>query len=376
MSDAAFSSGPAALAGLDPDKVELLRSRVELEIERGWLPSAQYALAVDGRLEVFESVGKTSGRTRYVLQSAGRPILASIVWKLMSDDALDVSAAVADIIPEFATNGKEIVTVEQVLTHRAGLARAPIRYPDMIDRAKRLEAMGRWRLTAVPGEHVEYHLTSSGWIIAEIVERLTGLDLPTYVRRVIAEPLGLDTIELGVPVERQDGTVAPFVAVDVPEGTFEVDPFGPWVFDDPAFLAAGEPSHAFVATARDVALLFQAMYHHPMWNRTVVRDAARTRVSAAPAGDSRYGGSEVTTNFALFVNVRGDLGRPGLPASSSPAAFGHLGASSQFCFMDPETGLSFAFLTNGYPATGYDSTARGQNRMSVIGELAADCLRR
>ena len=63
-----------------------------------------------------------------------------------------------------------------------------------------------------------------------------------------------------------------------------------------------------------------------------------------------------------------------LPAGASDAAFGHGGAPSQISFCDPEVGLSFAFVTNGYPVAGYDRTRSGRNRTLVISNMAADCV--
>ena len=68
---------------------------------------------------------RATPRTRYVLQSAGRPVIAAAVWKLLGDGGIELDARVADVIPEFGTNGKEVVTIRQVLTHTGGFPMAP-----------------------------------------------------------------------------------------------------------------------------------------------------------------------------------------------------------------------------------------------------------
>jgi CubicO group peptidase (beta-lactamase class C family) len=358
---------PRALAeprsvGIDPARLELLLRRARLDVEQGQLPSAQIALGRAGRLVAFEALGKARPDTRYVLQSAGRPVIAAAVWKLLGEGGIELDARVADLIPEFGTNGKEVVTVRQVLTHTGGFPMAPLGFPKMKDRAARLAAFSRWRLDWPPGSQLEYHLTSAAWVIAELVERATGMSLPEYLRKEIARPLGL-TLDLGVPVAEQ-GNVARFTATDAKDGEFEVDPWGPWYLHDAEVLAAGEPSHSVVATAADIALLFQALYHSGLWTAEAVAEGTRVQVDMKLAGSYGAVGSQI--RMGLYVLVGG-------PATASPAAFGHGGASTQMCWCDPESGISFAFVTNGYPIAGYDRTRAGLNRIALLGALAFDC---
>src|SRR5215471_9739814 len=109
-----------------PARLDLLLRRVALEVDRGFLPSAQCAVAHEGRLLAFETFGAAPGAARYVLQSVGRSVVAGMVWRLMGDGLLDPAWRVGDLVPEFATNGKEVVTLEQVLTHTGGFPNAGI----------------------------------------------------------------------------------------------------------------------------------------------------------------------------------------------------------------------------------------------------------
>jgi CubicO group peptidase (beta-lactamase class C family) len=352
----------AASMGVHRGRLDVLLERVRQDVEHGPLPSAQIAVAKDGRAVAFATYGDANPATRYITQSAGRPLLAACAWKLMSDGLLDVDQTVATVIPEFGANGKDAVTYRQVLTHTGGFPMAPIRYPAMRDRAQRLQAMAKWRLTSEPGTAMEYHLTSAAWVIADTVEALTGLTLPDYLRNVISDPLGLD-LELGVPPERQADTVAPIVAIgDVPDD-WEPDPWGPWFFRDPEVLAAGEPSHTICSTALDTVLLFQAMYHTDLFDPDVIAFATST-VAEMPI-DMGHGAALAAKG--LFVNIEG-------PPTASPSTWGHGGAPSSLTWHDPEVDLSVAFYTNGYPATGYDVGRSGRNRSTVISTLAADVL--
>ncbi|MGB8391701.1 serine hydrolase domain-containing protein, partial [Mycobacterium sp.] len=186
----------------DQRRLDVLMDRVRLEVENGALPSAQLAVHVDGQEYAFETFGDATPATRYVLQSTGRTVVAGVLWKLISDGLLDIARPVASYIPEFATNGKDAVTVEQVVTHVGGFPLAPLGYPAMLHREARLEAFAKWRLTYEPGTELQFHLTSAAWVIAELCERLTGQPIRDYLRSLTAL-LGLDSIEIGPPVERQ-----------------------------------------------------------------------------------------------------------------------------------------------------------------------------
>ncbi|HEV8064886.1 MAG TPA: serine hydrolase domain-containing protein [Acidimicrobiales bacterium] len=357
--------------GIDPERLSLLIDRVRLDVERGPLPSAQLAVARDSRLVCFETFGDATSWTRYILQSVGRVVVASILWKLIGEGLVDVSEPVADIVPSFGTNGKDKVTVEQIASHVAGLPFAPLGYPKMLDREQRQAAFSRWQLSYEPGSRLQWHLTSSAWIIAEITEVRTGLAFPDYLRTRIAEPLGL-TLELGVSPADQADSVAPMVLIGNGRED-EIDPWGAWYLRDPKVLAAGEPSHSIVGTAADVALHAQGVLNSGLWTPEALQEGITIRVSMAPAGEQVYGGSPEVVNVGLFANVKGEHGAM-VPATGSARTFGHMGSPCSLGFTDPDSGLSFAFLTNGYPAAGYDYSPEGQRRVQTIGDLAFDVL--
>jgi CubicO group peptidase (beta-lactamase class C family) len=362
-------------AGLDPQRLDALLRRVRRAVEGGPLPSAQVAVARHGRLVACHTFGDVEPGRRYILQSVGRSVVAGAVWKLLGDGLLDIAEPVAGIIPEFAGNGKGAVTVEHVLTHTAGFPFAPLGYPKMLDPRQRRAAFGRWRLDYPAGTRFQFHLTSAGWLIAEIVEQRTGRTLPVYLREQITGPLGLDSIELGVPVERQAATVAPMTAIDRTSDGQRVDPWGPWYLADPAVLAAGDPSHAMVATAADVALYFQAVQHSGLWTQDAVASGTGLRFARRPEGDQDYGGGDRRTGMGLFVTVSGPDAGSGLPSTGSAATWGNAGAAYQLGFLDPHSGLSFVCLSNGYPMSGYDHSPWGAALRADIADLAGAIVR-
>src|SRR4051812_46921693 len=115
--------GPEAL-GLDPGALDAFRARVQQSIDDGTTPSAQFAFARDGEVGVYETMGAAEPGSRYVIFSATKAMVAGAVWILMGEGEIDVDRRVAEVIPEFGSNGKDVITIEQVMLHTSGFPRA------------------------------------------------------------------------------------------------------------------------------------------------------------------------------------------------------------------------------------------------------------
>jgi CubicO group peptidase (beta-lactamase class C family) len=304
------------------------------------IPACQVAVAVDGEVQLFEAFGDCTPESRFPIYSATKPLTASAVWQLIGEGLLDVSLPVAHYIPEFATNGKDVVTVEQVMLHTCGFPMAPIRAVEGGDRERRLERFAQWRLDWEPGSMFTYHPASAHWVLAELIERLRGQDFRDVIEERVTGPLGLPRL-LGLPVDEQDGYVEPVIAEDGDR----------WVVDGlstPEARAAGVPGGGGIATAADVVLFHQAMLHDPegLWDPGVLADA-KTNVRCTFA-DPMMG---VPVNRSLGLVLAGDDGKHrlrqgGFGKGASPSAFGHSGAHFQYGWTDPATGVSFCYLNN------------------------------
>lgn len=379
-------AGAGAL-GVHAGAVDELLVRVRREIDEGLLPSCQIALARDGRLVLFETLGEATPESRYVVFSCTKGIVAGAVWLLIGDGRLDVGTRVADLVPEFATNEKETVTVEQLLLHTAGFPRAPLGPPDWADREARLSRFAKWRLNWEPGSRLEYHPTSAHWVLAEIIERLSGMDYRRFVDERICRPLGLRRFKLGLTPEEQ-GDINLLHSVGLPPTSAELEALTGiagidvaaittgdirddmlLLFNEPANRAVGVPGGGAVATAADMALYYQALLHNPcgLWDAGVLADAtSRVRVNLVDVM------SGVAANRGLGVVIAGGDGnaaRRGFGHHCSPRAFGHNGAGGQIAWADPETGLTFSYLTNGLDA----NFLRSARRSMSISSRAAKC---
>lgn len=378
------SLGQVSTRPVDPAALGALLTRARREVEDGVLPSCQLALAQGGELVAFETFGDATNSTRYVVFSCVKAFVASAMWALVGNGTLDVTRPVGEYVPEFATRGKEAVTVEQLLLHTAGFPNAPLGPPDWEAREARLEAFGLWTLEWEPGSGYEYHPTSAHWVLAEIIERVSGQDFRDFVHRRVTEAVGLDRRVLGLPVEDQDdiatldlrGQVAAADELEAILGVREL-PSAQSTYEALLCLnwaevrALGVPGGGGIMGADHLALFYQALLHNPggIWHPEVLADATGRARNNFP--DRLFGAPAART---LGLVLAGDDGLGfirGFGTATSPRAFGHGGAGGQIAWADPESGLSFAFATNGIDVNIIRQGRRGLELSTLAGACVA-----
>src|SRR5262249_36343204 len=160
--------------------------------------------------------------------------------------------------------------------HTSGFPHAPFSGLEWDDREQRLARFSSWRCNWEPGTRFEYHATSAHWVLAEIIERVTGTDFRVFVRERVLDPLGLADLEVGVPRERQvdinglvlTGESATGDEIEALLGIrslpiTEVTADALMSFNRADMRAVGVPGGGGVSTAADVALFYQALLHDP-----------------------------------------------------------------------------------------------------------------
>ena len=386
-----FAESPESV-GVDPAKLAALFDRAEREVREGTLPSAQLAVARDGKIAAMRSFGSVTHEgqpapatndTLYVMFSCTKAITSAAAWLLLQEGKLRLDEPVAAVIPEFGTNGKEAITLEQLLTHSAGFPRAPFNlsklgWPDLAAR------FATWRLNWEPGSRFEYHSSSSMWVIAALVQVRSGMDFRDFVRARIAEPLGLPDLRVGLPRADQGRladleyrgrawTDEELVAKGFPpRPVTEVTEENLIRFNDAPVRELGVPGGGGTATAGDLALFYQSLLLDGLvpdgariWEREMLGDARTIRnphfldpVFRKPA------------NRGLGIVIAGgpDKFVLGFGRTGSDDMFGHGGAGGQIAWGDPETGISVGYATNGF----VDATVMGR-RVTAIGSLAGNC---
>jgi CubicO group peptidase (beta-lactamase class C family) len=361
--------------------VELLLSRVRRDVDEGLLPAAQIALARNGKVVVAESFGSANSESLICLFSATKGIVYAAAWLLFQEGRLAEDERVAEIIPEFASQGKDRITVRQIFTHTSGFPLAPFAPLQWNSKEETLKRFAQWRLNWEPGTRYEYHATSSMWVLAEIIERRAGMAFTAFIRDRVLGPLGLKSMFVGLP-EAENPRVLPVEHCGVPMTADEYAKFGMKVpdeineqillaFNRPDVRAVGVPGAGGFSRAADLALLYQALLHGgleraELWSEKTLASARTIRT-----GEMTDPASRQLANRALGTLICGDKGGEfrGFGKANSPQAFGHPGAGGQLAWADPVTGLSLAYLTPGHDR----SFLNQMKRAAAISDLAAQC---
>ena len=331
---------------------------------------AAVAVSIDGRVVVDLWGGQADAargspwrrETLVNVFSVGKALTALSALMLAHRGRLDLDAAVSRYWPEFAAGGKEAITVRQLLCHQAGLpsVRAPL--PD--------DAMLRWDvMTAAlagqepwwpPGTRHGYHVNTFGFLVGEVVRRVSGRTLGTFLREEISDRLGADfhiglsprdesrVAEFFWPVEMDPSAQAlPAVLTDdqrMIRNTYVNPPglSGHGVVNTPGWRRAEIPSTNGHATARGVARVYAALAAGGTIDGVELVD----RGTLAEAVTEHANGPDAVLGRASRFGLGFQLPQPERPLGPNPGAFGHFGAGGALGFADPEAGVAFGYVMN------------------------------
>lgn len=334
----------------------------------------------------------TTGRpweedTMVLVFSTTKGVTAMCANRLAQEGALDVDAPVSTYWPEFARAGKEHATVAHLLSHRVGVpwVDGDMSVDDMLSWQPVVEALERQVPVWPPGSDHGYHATTFGWLVGEVVRRVTGRSVGTYLRDTIAGPLGadffiglpsaeehrvarlisfLESLSSGRPIdsagaggpgpdlERLAELAVTYFAPDGPLYKALRAPGGALadegLWNSPRLLAAEIPAANGVGTARGVACLYGACVSEVVTPggekfRVMEPDQLERAVVPQTRGPDRV---------LLGLDIQWGLGfmvSRGLIASAElggERAFGHFGMGGSAGWADPDTELGMGYVMN------------------------------
>ncbi|WP_105974609.1 serine hydrolase domain-containing protein [Streptomyces geranii] len=310
--------------------------------------------------------------TAQIVRSATKGVAAAVLLMLAERGELDLDAPVGEYWPEYKTAGKERTLVRHVLAHRAGVPvlDRPLTPAQAADPALGAAAVAAQAPVWEPGTDHGYHAQTYSWLTGELVRRVSGRPIGEWVASEIAGPAGLD-LWLGLPeAEAQAGRVGRVGRIPTPD-----EPSGPGsglrtrpkrsvaaayadpesltsrAFaaitplpdeNDPAYRAAALPASNGIATADGLARFYASLIGQVdggtrLFSPETV-ESARREESAGPDRVLVIG-----TRFGAGYMLHGTAA-PLL----TPGSFGHPGRGGALGFADPESGIAFGYVTNGF----------------------------
>ena len=337
--------------------------------------------------------------------STSKGVTATLAHQLAAEGLLDYDAPVADYWPEFAANGKGEISIRELLTHRAGLY-------GMRDLGLEFDDLSNWTkvtsaLAAAPANRSQapaslYHALTWGWLVGEVIQRISNTPISELVQTRLAHPLHLDGLYIGTPdsehhrvaellMGRDPNAPAP---VDTPrrrarrrlrrgllrgyrglsqvgllpdlsafEDSVSVPGFHPQKMTQPHVLRAAIPSAGGVFSARALARLYGALACGGALDGQRIMDAAHVELLSEQ--------QVFSLDRALYAPMRWRLGyhQPFvLRRRRPPRAFGHFGYGGSGAWADPDHQLAVALTVNAGTGTPW-----GDMRILKVGAEALRC---
>ncbi|MEV6066719.1 serine hydrolase domain-containing protein [Nocardia sp. NPDC052001] len=302
------------------------------------------------------------GDTIALSYSTGKGVAATVANRLIESGVLALDAPVATYWPEFAANGKGDITIQDVLSHRAGLQRIRGLLPDaheLLDHDRVAAAIAASAPDPMRLRASGYHAITFGTLIAEIAQRATGRDFRDVLRTELAEPLGDNDFWFGVPEHQRDrvATLGPRLGIArIPMDTL-IAPFAAVrqvrsargaVYDGWADMTTGPlpydammPGWNGTFTARALGKMYGALANDgQLGHRRLLNPETAAAIARMPA-NSRY-------DYVLGAAPQFARGyhRAIVGTKLTRRAFGHFGLGGSGGIAIPTLGLSIGFVTN------------------------------
>lgn len=341
----------------------------------GAYPALSICVRRHGEILLNRSIGHVSGNgpgdrgkkivatpeTPFCLFSASKAVTAMMIHLLEEQNQINLLNPVSFYIPEFAANGKKRITIQQILAHRAGIASFQNIEPEVLfEHDTIMNLIYSAAPTNLHGRELAYHALTGGYVLGELVNRITGQDIREFLRVHVQEPMGFKHFNYGAP-----DAVYPEIARNYLTGLPLVFPVKQFikrilgaelgkaieVSNDPRFYQQIIPAGNMVATAEECSRFFQCLLgggdyegkriFQPVTVERAVREVSATELDTMLLAPMRYSAGMMLGNYPI-----------GLFGPATPHAYGHIGLTNNFCWADPERAISASLLTSGNPVLG------------------------
>lgn len=387
---------PAESGGMSPQQIQKIWHAVEQLYKTGNSPMISFCLRRQGQILLNRSIGHARGNSPDGLQSnaliaspdtpvclfsASKIITAMLVHWLDEQGEINLLDPISHYIPEYGVNGKRRATIFHLLSHRGGIPKLETDMDPalLFDRDTILQKLYQAAPVSPSGTRQAYHALTGGYILGELIERVTGQNLRQFMQQIIEQPMGMDYFNYGLRPELRDRVaqneatgIYPALGTDtylnhVLGGGLKlaVD-----VTNDPRFMDTICPAGNIYTSAEQAGRFFDMLLSGGMYQGKQIFTPKTVFRATIPT-------SGVTFDHSLLIPMRYALGpmlgsNPiGLFGPMTGQAFGHLGFSNIFCWADPARDISVSFLTTGKSVVGTHIPALA----NVLYQISTQCPR-
>ncbi|MFC1850587.1 serine hydrolase domain-containing protein [candidate division CSSED10-310 bacterium] len=373
--DAAAEIEPETV-GMTRDGVEAIWQGVERYYRTGVHPAISICIRRQGEIIMKRAIGHACGNgpddspqdekilikpdTPIAQFSASKAVTAMLIHYLVEKGEIHLTDPVSHYIPEFAAKGKRDITIYHVLSHRSGFPSIPDKVDPTVvfDHDEAVRMLCNTAPVHPPGHKPSYHAITGGYILHEIVKRVTGQDLREFLAETIQRPLGFRYFNYGVPtseiknVAKNYATGPPVIfpltlIIQHALGTSWQDVID--VSNDPRFLQTIIPSGNLVATADEMSQFFQLLLNGGELNGVRIFDPLTIRRATLEAGKIQFDSSMIFLPMRYSTGMMLGSYPVGLFGFFAQNAFGHWGFINSFSWADPDRNIAASVLNTGKP---------------------------
>lgn len=389
----------------DPQDVGLTRTSVD-EIWRsaermystGLYPGLAVCMRRAGKVVIDRAIGHSRGNgcgdpvgtalaratpsTLWNLFSCSKLVTAMLVHLLDERRKLHLDDPVCEYFPEFGTHGKEWITLRHVLTHRAGIPSLPAEFASastLASPSKVLELIVDSKPMWKPGRRFAYHALTGGFVLAEVIKRITGKSIQAMLDKEVSRRLGLGHFRFGIEPERLDEVslnsftglpllppastvLSNAIGMDYRRGVAESN--------SSDFLTSVVPAGNLITTAEQACRFMELLLRGGEFEGTRI---FQSKTVARAVAEQVFFELDATLGIPIRYSLGFMLGGNwvSLFGRHSPRAYGHLGFTNVLMWADPERDISVCIMTNGKPFV-----APGSLRwLGLINHIAKSCPR-
>ena len=361
--------------GMTANDVQTIWEGVENYYKTGVHPAIALCIRKKGKIVIKRTIGHAMGNVRGDAEtqkiimrpeipicqfSASKAVTAMLIHHLSEKGKIHLTDPVCYYIPEFGAHGKEDVTIHHVLSHRSGFGIIPddIDTEVLFDHDDAVKMICDMKPQYPAGHTASYHAITGGYILHEILRKVTGKDLREYLKETIQEPLGFKYFNYGI-AEEEIHTVAKSYYTGLPV----VFPFtmiirrslgGPWdmvikMANDPRFFKSIIPSANLVCTVDEMCQFFQMLLNGGELNGVRIFDPLTVRRATIEAGKMQLDKSMVLLPMRYSAGLMLGSDPFGMFGPYSKNAFGHWGFINSFSWADPDRDIAVSMLNTGKP---------------------------
>jgi CubicO group peptidase (beta-lactamase class C family) len=248
--------------GVSENGVKRISKIFDRQIQTRLHPGAQLVVLKKGQVVVDRFGGYTNTGnanpvtpdTRFLTFSVTKPIISACIFKLVDENKLAIESPVGIYWPEFSCNGKEKLTIKQVLLHQSGLPKRGFvnQLMNITDLEKISRDLANQKPEYQPGTKTAYQYLNFGFILGEVIKRVSGMEVDEFLQQKFLNPMGLSNTSMSIS-ESDDDSYARLCS-----GTLDHQLVAS-IFNLSNFRETVIPAASLHSTARDLAIFFQML---------------------------------------------------------------------------------------------------------------------